>query len=178
MTVTRSCFFTRPWVWPAWIGEHLGFCRHLGGCSGTPVHLGTGGGRSDGGKNGGLFWKGRHRATCTPASFTQAVICSGKNNHTDLPTWRATKMTTATTEEDAKTQVEWLAPSHPRFPQSNPVVLRLSGCGSCAQGAAVFQEGTVSPSTKAWVGEILRVAPLQAPKQGSWSGRKGRENRV
>lgn len=62
-------------------------------------------------------------------------------------------------------------------PALNPVVLRLSGCGSCAQGAAVFQEGTVSPPTKAWVGEILRVAPLQAPKQGSWSGRKGRENK-
>ena len=35
----------------------------------------------------------------------------------------------------------------------------------------------VSPPAKAWVGEILRVAPLQVPKQGSWSGRKGRENK-
>lgn len=85
----------------------------------SPGDLGWG--RCDGGKNGGLFWKGRHRATGTPASFTQAVVCSGKNNHTDLPIWRATKMTTETTEEDAKTQVEWLAPSHPRFPHSPSV---------------------------------------------------------
>lgn len=128
MTMTRSRFFTRPWgqrVWPAWVGESLSFCRHPGGGSGTPVHLGTGrgGGRLDGGKNRGLFWEGRHRTTGTPASFTHAVIRSGRNNHTDLPAWSATKMTTEMTEEDAKAQVEWPAPSHPRSPL--PISLSL-----------------------------------------------------
>lgn len=116
--------------------------------------------RGAGGRGGE---EGARRAGALTFLYTSGHLRTG-----EVGTW----------DQSSPTESRALASPPQSSPARDPVVLRLGGLWVvCAQGADVFQEGTVSLPAKAWVGEILRVVPLHAPKQGSWSGRKGRENK-